>query len=865
MQSIRYIKKQGQFIGKGDMVPINKKETIDTLFLNQVTRTPHAIALRFNDSIITYQQLDHRTNKMVNYLEKNGLLPRSPVAIYLNPSLEMIVALLAILKAGCYYVPLDVNYPEERINFMLKDSEAKWIITEKATQHKLTLLNIHAIVLEDISSDLNSQSESHASKASSNDLAYMIYTSGSTGVPKGVQITHLAVNNHMTWMHHQFQFDSSDKILLKTPLSFDPSVWEIFIPLFTGGELVIAPPGSHIDPELLIDLVCKHKITTIQMVPSILKLFLNSKRIKECHSLKKVYAGGESLRPEIKALFFKKLNCRLINLYGPTEATIDITFHEVLASNADIQDNIIGKPIANTVIYLINEEKNLATIGETGEIFIGSLSLSKGYYNRAALTNEHFIENPFDKKYFNILYKTGDLARWLNSGELEYLGRNNDQVKINGVRIEPKELVLTILQHKAVSDCIVIKSTDTHGHDYLACYLTHKPHITLDLAEIKADLKKRFPTFMLPKVYIPIHKIPLTVNGKVDMAALPKANFKKTIKIHDSEGDLLESEHNLLLIWQMVLEVNQISIHDDFFDVGGNSLLALKLLKLIQDKFEISLQIRNIFEYPTVKQQAEHIKNIQNSNYKLKKTKKSLTDPTICLQSAGSKTPLFLIHPIGGTVFWFSHLAKLLGVFRPVYGIQDPSIDLEKPVLNSIEEMADFYLHHIKKIQPKGPYLIGGASFGATVAAEVSNQLSKKGEQVSSIIVLDGWGIYPNTLLDNNYFRNSMLRQHDELKMDFKKYGLPSPDILFDIQWYRLNLLWKYKLGLIESNIVLFKSKEIMPAFSEIDAPFNHWENFTNKEISTIVVPGNHETMFQEPHVYNLANELSNYLTWNNL
>jgi thioesterase domain-containing protein/acyl carrier protein len=442
---------------------------------------------------------------------------------------------------------------------------------------------------------------------------------------------------------------------------------------------------------------------------------------------------------------------------------------------------------------------------------------------------------------------------------LEYLGRNNDQVKINGVRIEPKELILTVLEHQEISDCIVIKKIDTHGHDYLACYFMLVPGQDVQISKIKQHLKQRFPTFMLPKVYISIETIPLTANGKVDVQTLPEPDFKKTTENSELKDHPLKHEHELLLLWQLVLEVNQIEMDDDFFDVGGNSLLALKLLTLIHEKFNVSMKIRDIFEYPTVASQALHIEKLQTVHPKVKADSK-IPSPIITLQPYGLKTPLFLIHPIGGTVFWFSHLAKLLGTSRPIYGIQDPSLDLGKPVLESIEEMADFYLSHIKRFQPNGPYLIGGASFGATVAAEISRRLSQTNETVSALMILDGWGIYPNTLLDDNYFRNSMLRQHNELKMDFEKYGLPAPEVLFDIQWFRLNLLWKYQLNLIESPIVLFKSKEIMPAFSEIDAPCNHWESFTSGMIKTIIIPGNHETMFQEPHVYELSKTLTLYL-----
>jgi amino acid adenylation domain-containing protein len=437
MQTIKYIKKDGQYIGEGDKLYFNKEDTIIDLFEKQVQKSPNEIAIRFNDLVLTYAQLSCRINQMSNHLESLNISSHSSIALYLNPGIEMIVTIISILKSGFYFIPIDVTYPNERVNFMLKDSNCSLIITENNIKYKLSNTYTNVLNLDSISSEIDMHSESYSCKAQSSNLAYMIYTSGSTGVPKGVQITHMAVINHMTWMSHQFKFDGSDKILFKTPLSFDPSIWEVLIPLLNGSELVISPAGSHIDPELLIDLVLDNKITIIQMVPSILKLFLNSKRIEKCESLRKVYVGGESLRPEVKKLFFKKLNCQLINLYGPTEATIDITFHEVISSSPDINTNIIGKPISNTSIYIVNEDGNLATIGEDGEILIGSLSLSKGYCNRDSLTNECFIKNLFEPKKFKILYKTGDLARWLPSGELEYLGRNNDQVKINGVRIEP--------------------------------------------------------------------------------------------------------------------------------------------------------------------------------------------------------------------------------------------------------------------------------------------------------------------------------------------------------------------------------------------------------------------------------------------
>ena len=864
MNPIDYIKNKEQYIGCGKKNVYNKNASVFSYIEKQMNKTPHAVAIVHNGIELTYKQLNHKVNQLSNYLLDISITNQSRVAIYLEPGFNMIISILAILKLGCSYVPIDKSYPIERINFMLRDSESSLLITESKGIESIDPHHADMIMLDHVEDQIESASNIFHDLAGASDLAYMIYTSGSTGVPKGVMISHRAVNNHMLWMKKQFLFDNNDIILQKTPFSFDPSIWEILLPFYCGSKMVIAPSGSHIDPDFLIDLITLHHVTVVQFVPSILKLILSNKRIQECASLTRVFVGGESLRPEIKTLFFKTLHSQLINLYGPTETTIDITSHTVTSSNVDINTNIIGEPIFNTSLYVVNSERNLAKIGEEGELYIGSDNLSYGYHHREALTTENFIPNPFEPKKFKTIYKTGDLVRWLTTGQLEYLGRNNDQVKINGVRIEPKELVLTILKHHEVADCIVIKKIDTHGHDFLACYLTQEPNTTLDLMQIKNDLKSKFPTYMLPKVYIPIEKIPLTINGKVDLDRLPNLDFNAIPPPEKCSQHFKTDEKTLLLIWQLILETNQISLTDNFFDLGGGSLLAIKLISFIQEKFNVILRIRDIFSYQTIKEQADFIKRKKNKHV-TNKDAELMNNPIIPLKLKGSKTPFFIIHPIGGTIFWYTHLAKLLGTERPVYGIQDPSIDIERPILNSIEEMAEFYLSHIKTIQPTGPYLIGGASFGATVAIEISKHLKRINEDVSSIIILDGWGVYPNILLDDNYFRSSMLRQHAELIEDFKKYGLPKPDVLFDIQWHRLNLLWKYHLDLIEYPIALFKSKEILPAFLEIDAPFNHWENFSNNKIHTFIVPGNHETMFQDPHVYELSNQLKGYFSKNSL
>lgn len=861
MTILNFVKQDNQFIGHGDSLWYNHHDSLCTYIEKQTQKTPNSVAAYFEETHITFKELLEKSNRLASYLLRCGAHSNDKIAVYLEPGIQALISIIAILKAGCCYVPLDINYPTERTMFMVNDSKATFLITASALKDNVPSLNLALVFLDTISHELATLSAVFASRSKSSNIAYLMYTSGSTGVPKGVEITHLALLNHMLWISQRFDFNQDDIILQKTLLSFDPSIWELFLPFFVGAPIVLAQQGCHVDPEMLIDLINKHKITTIQLVPSILKQLLQNKRIRSCSSLRYVFVGGESLRPEIKKLFFEQLKCRLINLYGPTEATIDITAHEVTTSDKDLHTNIIGRPIHNTSLYVVNYMGNLAKSGEEGELYIGSLSLAQGYHQRPLLTQEHFIINPFEPNRFKLIYKTGDWVRWLATGELEYLGRNNDQVKINGVRIEPKELVLTVLEHSEVSDCFVIKKIDTHGHDYLACYL--KPsQILINLAAIKKNLKSKFPLFMLPKVYIIIHSIPLTVNGKIDINALPEPDFTQTVL---EAPNTSEETHEMMLLWQKVLETNQISINDNFFDAGGASLLALKLISLIQDQFKVTLRIRDLYSHPTLKAQMNLIKKKKQLISNETQTKQSIPNPIICLQSQGHKTPLFLIHPIGGTIFWFTKLADYLGQQRPIYGIQDPGIDMEQPVLDSIEEMAKFYLKHIKKVQPQGPYLIGGASFGATVAAQISHHLKQQNETVASLIVLDGWGIYPNTLLDDHYFKQSMARQHAELISDFIKYGLPTPEILLNIQSFRLQLLWQFKMQLIEAPIALFKSQELLPAFSDIDAPLNHWEQYCNTEISRYMIPGNHETMFQEPHIKILSRMIQEHLAKINL
>jgi amino acid adenylation domain-containing protein len=848
-------------LGQGPCFFYQQDASVNTFLELHAKTRPHAAAVRFHKQSLTYLQLNSQVNQLSNYLIRNGLNSGQKVAIYFTPSLEQVISILAILKIGCCYVPLDIHYPIDRLTFMINDCSVSYLLTQSALSTTFSDINIHCIVIDENLETIDTQETIFDSRNKPDDLAYIIYTSGSTGVPNGVKIHHRAINNHMLWMKEHFQFTSEDKIILKTALSFDPSIWELLLPFYVGCALILAPAGANMEPDLLIETIIEQAVTTVQIVPSFLKELVKSKQLARCQSLRHVFCGGESLSAISKKLFFEQLNCPLYNLYGPTEATIDITSHAVSNTEFDITTNIIGKPIYNTVLYVVNIDGELAEIGKEGELYIGSDSLSPGYYNRDGLTQERFIDNPFEPQKYSKVYKTSDIVRWLPNGTLEYLGRNNDQIKINGVRIEPNEIVSIILKQSSISDSVIVKKTDFHGYDYLVCYIVLKNDIKqFDITPIKAALQRNLPQYMLPKTYVKVNKIPLTLNGKVDISALPEPYYEKGFNAIANTSNVTEVERKLLLIWQTILGA-LINCDDNFFEVGGTSLLALKLLAELKATWKIKISIAEIFTHPTVKMQEKLIQSRCNLHAKTKINRiTSVSNPIVTLQPQGSSSPLFLIHPIGGTIFWYFWLAKLLKKTRPIYGIQDPSIELEKPIFNSIAEIASFYIEQIKKIQPTGKYLIGGASFGTTIAIEIAYLLEKEGKEVSSIISLDGWGVYPNTLYKDNYFRKSMERQHSTLKTEFGKLALQKPESLFDIQWQRLSLLKNYQVKKTAFPMVLFKSQEILPVFQEINSAFNHWEKiFDRKKLHYYLVPGNHETMFQRPHVETLATLIDNY------
>jgi amino acid adenylation domain-containing protein len=520
----------------------------------------------------------------------------------------MVMALIAILKAGGAYLPLDPAYPQERLNFMLADAQMPVLLTqpylrERLPPHQAKLISIDTEGA--IYTDYSSQNP--VSEVKPENLAYVIYTSGSTGKPKGVMNTHRGACNRLQWMQNAYQLTSKDKVLQKTPFSFDVSVWEFFWTLITGAVLVIAKPGGHQDSGYLVDTIEKEEITTLHFVPSMLQIFLEEPKLQRCSSLKRVICSGEALSLSLQEKFFTRLDCELYNLYGPTEAAIDVThWHCQLESNLTIVP--IGRPIANTQIYILDRALQPVPIGVPGELYIGGVGLARGYLNRPELTKEKFVANPFNQE--TRLYKTGDLARYHANGAIEYLGRIDNQIKIRGFRIELGEIKAVLSQHPAVREAVVMVREISQRQQIIA-YIVGDRTGQWSREEGKNYLQNLLPEYMLPSVFIMLDRLPLLPNGKVNRHALPlPETIPRSTVAHQAPS--LEIEREIAAIWQEALHLEKVGIDDNFFDLGGHSLLLLEVNQKLRKSLQRDLSVVEMFQYPTIASLVRYI--TQNSD-----------------------------------------------------------------------------------------------------------------------------------------------------------------------------------------------------------------------------------------------------------
>nr|WP_286946479.1 non-ribosomal peptide synthetase [Pseudomonas sp. UBA6718] len=558
----------------------------------QAARTPQAPALVFGEQTLSYAELEARINQLANRLRSLGVQRGSLVGISLERSLELVIGLHAIVRAGGAYVPLDPEYPLERLAYLLEDSGVDLLLSHSALVERLPLpagLKALGLDREDCSAEPVTPP---AVSLQGNDLAYVIYTSGSTGKPKGAGNSHEALANRILWMQEAYQLGAGDVVLQKTPFSFDVSVWEFFWPLVTGACLAVAAPGDHRDPQKLVDLIQRHRVSTLHFVPSMLQAFLLHPDVEQCQSLTRVICSGEALPAELQVRTFQRLpQAGLYNLYGPTEAAIDVSHWTCVEEGRHAVP--IGRPIANLRLHILDAQLNPVPQGVPGELYIAGIGLARGYHRRPELTAERFLPDPFSSEGGR-MYRTGDLVRWRADGAIDYLGRIDHQVKIRGFRVELGEIEAQLGAQPGVAEAVVV-ARDSQIGKQLVGYLVADP-LPADesawLAGIKAALKSELPEHMVPSILMRLERMPLSPNGKLERRALPEPVWQARVY----RAPQSEREIALAAIWQEVLEVAQIGLDDNFFELGGHSLLATQAVALLRQRLGLELPLRAFFE-----------------------------------------------------------------------------------------------------------------------------------------------------------------------------------------------------------------------------------------------------------------------------
>ncbi len=583
------------------------QSTVSSMFEARAGEAPDSVAAIFEDEKATYGELNERAGRMAALLRLKGVGAESIVAVMLERSIEMIIAIMAVEKAGGAYLPIDPHYPEDRIAYMLEDSGAALLLSHKRFSDISVPEKIQRIFVEDqhLYSDFPYDEKHHIDPHSA---AYVIYTSGSTGKPKGAVIEHHSLVNRLGWMQKMYPIDSSDTILQKTPFTFDVSVWEMFWWSAYGAKVCFLGPGEEKDPQKITEAIERHNITVMHFVPSMLQVFMDyikdSGGVHRISSLKQVFASGEALTVSHVRLFKEtmgKNGTRLANLYGPTEATIDVSYFNC-STAGDLDTVPIGKPIDNIKLFILDKNMLLQPIGVPGELCISGVGLARGYLNRPELTSQKFVDNPFFEG--RKIYRTGDLARWREDGNIEYLGRMDFQVKVRGFRIELGEIEGAMLRHPAVKECIVAAWERKPGNINLVCYVVTDKESGIQPPGLQAFLEKVLPEYMVPKIYVFLDSMPVSRNGKADRKALPPPVLEKK---ESYAAPCSETEKALAEIWREELGLDNIGINDNFFEIGGHSLLLARVHSRIKKQFDRDFSLLDMFTHSTISSLAKYV------------------------------------------------------------------------------------------------------------------------------------------------------------------------------------------------------------------------------------------------------------------
>jgi amino acid adenylation domain-containing protein len=689
-------------------------------------RHPSRMAIECGGRTLTYGELNAHANQLAHHLIESGVTTEELIGIHLERSPDLVVGLLGILKAGAAYVPLDPSFPAERLAYMMDDAGMSKVVTHS---NLLDTLPRGERIFFCFDSDGPLIRRRRASDprlpVRPSNLAYTIYTSGSSGKPKGVMIEHRSLVNCLTAMQQEPGFAEHDVLVAVTTISFDIAALEIFLPLISGGKLVIAKKNEAMDGSSLAQLLEHSRATMLQATPSTWRLLIDANWTGTPGL--KMLCGGEALSRELANRLLER-GRELWNMYGPTETTIWSAVHRVESTIGPVP---IGPPISNTQFYIVDNELEPVPIGVPGELLIGGDGLARGYLDRPDLTAERFPKNRFSSSETHV-YKTGDLARFRSDGRIEFLGRRDFQVKVRGYRIELEEIEHVLAQHESVKDVAVVTWEDEDGDKRLVAYYIPPAGQKPGAGDLRRYLQGKLPDYMCPAFFVELQTFPFTPNRKIDRKALPKPDMSMLQAGSRHVAPQRQKETQLVAIWQDILKRQPIGLDDSFFDLGGHSLLAARLFMRIEQKLGVKLPLATLFHSPTIRTLADKIEEkVGTTNW----------DSLVPIQTQGSKPPLFVVHGAEGNVLLYRGLAESLGNDQPVYGLQSQGLDGGDVFEPKLESIAARYREEIQSVQPAGPYYLGGYCLGGTIAFEIALQLRRAGESVALLALFESYNV----------------------------------------------------------------------------------------------------------------------------
>lgn len=807
---------------------------LQELFEAQVTQTPDAPAITQGPRTLTYRELDQAANALAQRLIGQGVREETHVAICSQRSIEALVAVLAVLKAGGAYVPLDPSHPAERSNHIINDCQAALLLAPASVAAQLDTA-VPVIAIDDCAA--SRLADGPVCPAGPSNAAYVIYTSGSTGVPKGVVVEHRSVLNYLNWCCDDYRVSSGAGSPWLSSLSFDLTVTSLYPVLARGGCVWVIESGLELDAGALASV---RNASLIKLTPAHLAIVAEALEPDAVADwTHDAIIGGEALEAETLALWHKYApGTRLINEYGPTEATVGCITYDAATDFRESGSLPIGKPIANMKAYVLDSQGNLAGIGMPGELWLGGVGVARGYLGRDDLTAQRFVPDPFSDKPGARMYRSGDLARWRHDGILEYLGRIDDQVKLRGYRIELGDIEAKLRRCDGVADAVAAL-VGTGPTAFLAAYVVPL-YEQLDLDAIRREIASLLPAYMVPSTLEVIDSIPLSAAGKVDRRALPQPHLE--VLSGSFVAPRTATELALTLLWERLLERSPIGVHDDFFELGGHSLLIARMAGAISRELKVQLPAHAIFSAPTIAQLAKQIGDAQ----------REFQIPVVLHAGAPSRTSFFCIHPAGGHVFGFVGLAGLTDPDRPFIALQNPQLEPGASSASSIEELASRYVQEIRAIQPEGPYLIGGWSFGGVVAFEVAQQL----QDVSTLCLFDSYlpstGTIRQLMSDDEMLESA--RNSEQV------VGDDADDLAAMEQTYlnSMRLLFEYQASPYSGKVVIFEAEE-SDALYDVTAS-DTWQGIITPAPEVQVVSGDHHSMMREPAVAKLATQLDEAL-----